>query len=157
MSKLKYKQASKSIAYKVKVLSQLIGRRAQAELQPYGLTPFHMLVLSCLAEEDHLPATKIADRLNEVGATMTGVLDRMEEKGLLTRSRDTHDRRVWRISLTTTGKKLYSSLPDIGGKIREELTSKIAKDELAIFESVLAKLIENAEQAALKCHPRHRS
>ncbi|QYO68874.1 ABC transporter permease DevC [Leptolyngbya sp. 7M] len=49
-------------------------------LEPYGLTPFHYLVLCCLWEEDGLSTSGIADKLKQLGATLTGVVDRSRER-----------------------------------------------------------------------------
>jgi DNA-binding MarR family transcriptional regulator len=69
------------------------------------MTAFHWLVLCCLWQEDGLPTSSIGDKLQQVGGTLTGVLDRMEERGLVRRERDTRDRRIWRIWLTDSGRE----------------------------------------------------
>ena len=69
----------RGVGYRIKVLSLLLGRVLQQSLQPYDLTPFHWLVLNCLWREDGLAVSVIGDKLQQVGGTMTGVLDRMEE------------------------------------------------------------------------------
>ncbi|WP_333210587.1 MarR family transcriptional regulator [Microcoleus sp. S36b_A4] len=50
-----------------------------------------------------MPTSSIGDKLQEVGGTLTGAIDRMEERGLFRRKRDTRDRRIWRIWLTDSG------------------------------------------------------
>ncbi len=93
-----------SLGYRIKLLSQLSTRKFQERLEPFGLTPFHWVVLCCLWEEDGLATSSIGEKLQQVGGTLTGVLDRMEDRGLIRRERDRNDRRVWRIWLTDAGK-----------------------------------------------------
>jgi DNA-binding MarR family transcriptional regulator len=71
-----------------------------------------------LWDEDGLPTSSIGEKLQQVGGTLTGVLDRMEERGLIRRERDIDDRRIWRIWLTEEGKRLETVLPPIGVEIR---------------------------------------
>ena len=72
--------APHSLGYRLKLLAQLGSRRLQEVLEPYGLTAFHWLVLCCLWQEDGLPTSSIGDKLQQVGGTLTGVPDRMEER-----------------------------------------------------------------------------
>jgi DNA-binding MarR family transcriptional regulator len=135
--------APQHLGYRIKLLSQLITRKFTDKLEPFGLTPFHWLVLCCLWQEDGLPTTSIGDKLQQVGGTLTGVLDRMEERGLVRRERDTQDRRVWRIWLTAAGKELETVLPPIAIELREELMQDISTSEREIFSKILNKAIVN--------------
>jgi DNA-binding MarR family transcriptional regulator len=132
------------IGYKVRLLSQLMARKIQTELVPYGLTPYHYFVLRCLWDEDGLPVSAIAGRMQELGGTMTGVIDRMEERGLLNRKRDRADKRVWRVYLTEKGRQLEGDLPSLVTKVRRQLIKGVPKAEYESFERCLDKLIDNA-------------
>ncbi|PZD73300.1 putative HTH-type transcriptional regulator YusO [Acaryochloris thomasi RCC1774] len=88
-----------NLGYKVKLVSQLMYRDFLERLEPHGLTPFHYLVLCCLWEEDGLSTSGIANKLKQLGATLTGVVDRMEDRNLVYRERDSSDRRIVRIWL----------------------------------------------------------
>ncbi|WP_392530615.1 MarR family winged helix-turn-helix transcriptional regulator [Nostoc sp. C117] len=132
-----------NLGYRIKLLSQLLGRRFTDRLEPFGLTPFHWLVLCCLWQEDGLPTSCIGDKLKQVGGTLTGVLDRMEERGLVRRERDTHDRRIWRIWLTDAGRELETVLPPIAAAVRDEAMSGIPFAEREVFSQILNKAIAN--------------
>lgn len=126
--------------YRIKLLSQLLTRKFQERLDPHGLTPFHWVVLCCLWEEDGQPTSGIGDKLQQVGGTMTGVLDRMEERGLIRRERDQSDRRVWRIWLTEEGRKLEQVLPPLAIELREQVLQGIAPGD----REYLSKLVDQA-------------
>lgn len=132
-----------SLGYRLRLLSQLSNRRLQEVLEPYGLTPFHWLVLCCLWEHDGLATTEIGEKLQQVGGTMTGVLDRMEERGLVRRERDREDRRIWRVWLTETGKQLHDVLPDVMQQAREETLRGISEEERRIVSEFVDKVIAN--------------
>src|SRR5262249_50372911 len=140
------RREKEAIGYRVRLLSQLLSRKLQFDLLPYGLTPFHWFVLRCLHAEDGLPVSAIAEELQEVGGTMTGVLDRMEERSLIKRVRDKNDRRVWRVYLTDKGQEMQEALPPVIAKIRKRLTKGVPARDLEIFNAVLDTLIDNANE-----------
>ena len=132
-----------NVGYRIKLLSQLLTRRFTEVLEPFGLTPFHWLVLCCLWQEDGLPTSSIGDKLKQVGGTLTGVLDRMEERGLVRRERDLHDRRIWRIWLTNAGRDLEPVLPPLAAELRDEAMQGISDADRELFSQLLNRAIAN--------------
>ncbi|MBD2315112.1 MarR family transcriptional regulator [Desertifilum sp. FACHB-1129] len=135
--------APQGVSYRIKLLSQLVTRHLQDKLDPFGLTPFHWLVLCCLWQEDGLPTSSIGDKLQQVGGTLTGVLDRMEERGLVFRQRDPRDRRVWRIWLTEAGRTLQHELPPIVWEIRELTFQGFSPEEREQASELIDRMIAN--------------
>ncbi|NEQ22268.1 MAG: MarR family transcriptional regulator [Microcoleus sp. SIO2G3] len=135
--------APHSLGYRIKLLSQILGRTFQERLEPFGLTTFHWVVLCCLWEEDGLATSTIGERLQQVGGTLTGVLDRMEERGLVRRERDTRDRRIWRIWLTEAGKQLETVLPPIAAEIREQAMVGFSVAEREMLSQLIDQAIAN--------------
>lgn len=82
----------------------------KAELAPYGVTPGQYAVLKCLWNENGQTARKLAERLSLDGSTITGILDRMEQKGLIEKMADPKDRRALQVMLTEAGRKLEEPL-----------------------------------------------
>lgn len=132
-----------NLGYKVKLVSQLMYRDFLERLEPYGLTPFHYLVLCCLWEEDGLSTSGIADKLKQLGATLTGVVDRMEDRNLVYRERDPDDRRIVRIWLTEEGKQLMHVLPAIGAQTIERATDNIPKAQQEAVLEILDQIVCN--------------
>jgi len=136
-------KAPASVGYRVKLLSQLLGRHFQEMLEPHGLTPFHWLVLCCLWEQDGLPTSHLGDRLCQVGGTLTGVIDRMEERGLVRRERDPEDRRILRIWLTQSGLELETVLPLLSAELRERALKGLSPAERQLFSEWIDRMIAN--------------
>lgn len=132
-----------NLGYKVKLVSQLMYRDFLARLEPYGLTPFHYLVLCCLWQEDGLSTSGIADQLKQLGATLTGVVDRMEDRNLVYRERDSDDRRIVRIWLTDEGKRLVHVLPAIGAETIAKATGGISKAQQEAVLEILDQIVVN--------------
>ncbi|MGQ4649926.1 MarR family transcriptional regulator [Lyngbya aestuarii] len=131
------------VGYRIKLLSQLLARKFQEQLDSFGLTPFHWVVLCCLWKEDGLPTCRIGERLQQVGGTLTGVLDRMEQRKLIRRERDARDRRIWRIWLTDDGKQLQEELPPIALELREHAFQGLSAAEREQFSELLDRAIAN--------------
>lgn len=136
-------RAPYGLGYRIKLLSQLLARQFQERLDPYGLTPFHWVVLCCLWEEDGLATSAIGEKLQQVGGTLTGVLDRMEERGLIRRERDCRDRRIWRIWLTDAGKELEEVLPPIAQEVRDRAMQNIPAEDRKKFSDLIDTAIAN--------------
>lgn len=73
--------------------------------------------------QDGMTQSEIAQQLSIQGATMTDILQRMEEAGLVTRRRDAHDNRLVRVYLT-----------DIGRERERFITAQFMKLQDAVFE-----------------------
>lgn len=136
-------KAPYGMGYRIKILSQLLGRHFQEKLDPYGLTPFHWLVLCCLWEKDGAATSELCDRLKQVGGTLTGVVDRMEERGLVRRERDTSDRRVWRIWLTDEGRELEDVLPPLAWDLSEMAMQGLSSEERQLLSKCINQMILN--------------
>lgn len=143
LNKWRHTLAPYNIGHKLKLASQLMYRDFLERLEPYGLTPFHYLVLCCLWEEDGLSTSGIAEKLGQLGATLTGVVDRMEDRKLVYRERDPEDRRTVRIWLTPNGEKLKEVLPQIGEQTVNKALNKISKAEQELVSKVLDRIAAN--------------
>jgi MarR family transcriptional regulator, organic hydroperoxide resistance regulator len=99
--------------------------------------------LCCLWEEDGLSASDIADKLNQLGATLTGVVNRMEERNLVYRKRDSSDRRIVRIWLTNEGKRLMKVLPAVSLETINKATEGISEIEQETILKLLDRIVHN--------------
>lgn len=92
-------------------LSWVSRRRLEQELDVYGLTVPQYMALHCI--QDHQSGcnmTELADSAFQVSATMTGIIDRLAERGLVTRNRDMRDRRAQRVTLTPAGRGMMQTV-----------------------------------------------
>ena len=78
----------------------------------YGLTGSQSGVLRCLIQEGSQSSAELSRQLHVTPSNITGIIDRLEKKGLVERIRKAGDRRVAIIQLTEAGKTLSKQLPD---------------------------------------------
>jgi DNA-binding MarR family transcriptional regulator len=86
--------------------SRAMTRAYAPLLEPLGLTYPQYLVLLVLWEADGVPVKHLAEQLMLDSATLTPLLKRLEQHGVVTRQRDADDERVVRIHLTDAGRAL---------------------------------------------------
>lgn len=75
-----------------------------------GVSMSHFHLMALLARHGELGMTRIADVLDVSLSTATGLIDRMEERGLVGRVRVPDDRRAVRVNLTDTGRAALADL-----------------------------------------------
>ena len=75
-----------------------------------GVSMSNLHVMSMLERHGAMTMSGIADALDVSMSSATGVVDRMEERGLVERIRDGDDRRVVHVGLTETGRSVLSDL-----------------------------------------------
>ncbi len=90
---------------------RLAGKMAEW-LKPHGLSPTQYNALRILrgAGADGLPCSEVGARMINRDPDITRLVDRLEKRGLVTRSRGVKDRRVVRASITPAGLQLLKGL-----------------------------------------------
>jgi DNA-binding MarR family transcriptional regulator len=86
--------------------SRALVRAYRPLLEPLDLTYPQYLVMIVLWEEDGVPVNRLGERLALDSGTLTPLLKRLEQHGLVERRRGEADERVVRIHLTARGKAL---------------------------------------------------
>jgi DNA-binding MarR family transcriptional regulator len=74
--------------------------------------------------------------------TLTGVLDRLERRGHLTRELDPADRRSFRLSLTEPGRAIAAQVRDAVIRIEHDALAGLSTDQLAGYHAVISALQE---------------
>lgn len=89
-----------------------LGRQVEDFLKGHGLSATQYNVLRILrgSEPDGLPCGAISERMITRDPDVTRLLDRLEKRGLITRCRETADRRVVRTRITEAGKALIAGI-----------------------------------------------
>ena len=108
-------------------------RRAQATFSQLGVTADQYVMLSVLAEKDNCTQKELARRSYSDANTITAMVNRLEEHGLVERRSCERDRRVWRISLTAKGLGLHEQLEDLAATFHPTLEKTLAphsRDEI---------------------------
>lgn len=107
------------------------------KLSAFEITPVQHLILEILQKGGTLSSSEITERAVMDGATLSGVLDRMVESGLITRGENRMDRRSNNISLTTKGEGLWEILSEQRKEINDEVTMSFSSEEQRLLKRML--------------------
>jgi DNA-binding MarR family transcriptional regulator len=92
-------------------IARAMDLHSRSLLQKFGLTAPQLSALREIERLQPVTAGILAARMHLGAATLTGVLDRLEERGLACRARDAGDRRNVVLRLTPAGAELFASAP----------------------------------------------
>ncbi|MCB0044673.1 MAG: MarR family transcriptional regulator [Caldilineaceae bacterium] len=113
------------------LMDQIEMHRAQATL------------LCHLFKQEGMTQSEIADQLSVRGATVTNMLQRMEEAGLVTRRRDVEDHRLVRVYLTDEGKNKERSIVQQFVNVEETIFEGLTQEDRASLRQMLRLMLDN--------------
>jgi DNA-binding MarR family transcriptional regulator len=113
-----------------------------AVIREYDLIPPHWIALQAL--EEPKPMGELAKALSCDNSNVTWITDRLEERGLVTRTQADYDRRVRLLVLTDEGRRLRAEISDRLAEPPPAITELSAADQRALRD-VLARAVDQLE------------
>src|SRR5438874_2533278 len=107
-------------------------RRFMSIAQEFELAPQQIMALKALGERGSIPMNELAGELHCDTSNVTGIVDRLEDRGLVKRRSAEHDRRVKLLELTERGAELST---EVGRRMRQppaQLAALPAADQRAL-------------------------
>jgi DNA-binding MarR family transcriptional regulator len=117
------------------------NKLVQNRLSPYGLTNTQYLVLEVLWNNNGIIAADIGKLLNVDKATLSGILDRMNEAGWLRKEADPNDMRVFHIFPSQKAMALEKTLRREREAANNDLLSGFTMDEKILLRRLLLDII----------------
>lgn len=105
-----------------------------------GISMTHFHVLTLLRHHDAMPMGHLAEILDASMSSATGIIDRMEERGLVERVRVPGDRRVVMVQPTRTGLDLVDEVELVKNDLLASALVRLAPDQLARMAAAAADL-----------------
>jgi len=119
-----------------------VGRRAfETSMSPGGLRPRHLIGLKLLNEQGPASQQGLADALCLDPSNVVGLLNELEERGLITRRRDPADRRRHIVELTPQGEDELSLAYAQSSLIEDDLLSTLSTEERDTLYHLLARAV----------------
>lgn len=143
------------ILIKIRKIVRSINLESKRIQKEYGVSIPQILCLNYLHESPNYQAGQgdIKKFMNLNSSTVSGIINRLESKGLVARLPKTGDKRVVTIALTSNGDKLLSKIPAL---LHEQLSEKLARLDESTLEGIqvsLQLLVELLEIDALEASP----
>ncbi|MFI3173748.1 MAG: MarR family transcriptional regulator [Bacillota bacterium] len=136
-------ELTQCINYLLTTAQHAVSQHLNAKLVKYDVTPSQYAVLSCLWQKQCATPKQIAEVLCLETSTISGVLDRMQKKGLIDRVTSTEDRREIRVTLTEKGNALEAPVSQIVDEVNEEVLRCFSPEEVLVLKENLRKIAES--------------
>jgi DNA-binding MarR family transcriptional regulator len=118
------------------------------------LTMPQLKALMCVTENNGATHGQIARSLGVTLSTITGIVDRLVDHGLVLRREDPEDRRITRVLPTPAGARLVNMLLRYRNEQLTALLSQLSADELATVETAFQYLLAARSRLGEQTQPR---
>jgi DNA-binding MarR family transcriptional regulator len=112
-----------------------------------GVTRAQWKVLFRLSRQPGLRQIELADILVVEPITLSRIIDRLSEAGLVERRTDPADRRAWRLEVTAKAQPLIAKLRTLAEELMDEAFAGLSNEELELMRAKLSKIRENIAAA----------
>jgi DNA-binding MarR family transcriptional regulator len=130
-----------------------VGRELEADrkLAPLGLSAAQFIIIASLAKaEGPMSASDLCKGISYDAGAMTRMLDRLESKGLIRRTRSAEDRRLMHLELTDEGRAAWPRMREISMSVANRYLRGFTKAEARQLEGFLGRMLENGQTQPLR-------
>lgn len=131
------------------VIHRCMRRFFESQMKKYDITPPQFEVLLTLWNEDGIVLSELGRRLSRDGPTITGIIDRMEKKKLVTRKRSMRDRRVIQVYLTPYAWEIKENLMRTQQEAGQDITNNFTEQDIRVLDEMLQRILSNIEEKIL--------
>ena len=121
----------------------MVQKKLMEQLKDTGLTLSQPKVLDYLKDHDGASQKEIAAGCLIEAGSLTSILNRMEEKGLIERKMLNGNRRTFHIFMTESGKKNQKLVEETFEKIEETALNNISEEEQKVFMEIFHRIYRN--------------
>jgi len=135
-------------------VANLLDRRGGARARTAGITSAQWRSLGLLVQvgDRGLTPTDLCRQLCVSKQNMTGMIVRLEQKGLVVRRQEPHDRRSFRVVATPRGAEVVARLEPEGRQFFSEQVSDLSDGELASVAESLGRILERLRADENRAH-----
>ena len=143
------------ILIQIRKIVRSINLESKKIQKEYGVSIPQVLCLNYLHDAPNFQSTQgeVKRFLNLNSSTVSGIIQRLEKKGLVARLPKSGDKRMVNIALTSSGDELISSMPSL---LHEQLSEKLEtlkESELAHIEESLHTLVRLLDIQSVEASP----
>jgi DNA-binding MarR family transcriptional regulator len=126
-------------------VGRMVGQHAPSVWIDSGLTITQLRSLFVIANRGSTNFRKLADALRVTPSNVTGIIDRLEEQGLVSRTQNPEDRREMTLQVTDKGEALVFSLRETEIEQMTRILSLLSSEELMFLAKGLTAFVEAAK------------
>ncbi|WP_144143861.1 MarR family winged helix-turn-helix transcriptional regulator [Paraburkholderia sp. BCC1884] len=142
-----------SLGYYLSKARNVLVERTDRAVRPLGLTAQQIGVILMLFSGRASTPFELSRAMSYDSGSMTRLLDRLEKKGFVVRTRSDADRRMVKLELTPQGQIAAKQLPELGAAVLNEQLRGFSSMDLATLIDLLGRFIANGidEGASAGC------
>lgn len=126
----------------IRRIFKVVSEHSQNAERETGLTGPQLWAMKVIKEASPIKVSLLASRMYLQPATVVGILDRLENKGLVQRTRSKMDRRVVEIELTSSGKNLIENTSEVAQTLLVKGLESASREELKIVARGVGLVVE---------------
>jgi DNA-binding MarR family transcriptional regulator len=134
-----------SVGPRVRLLRNALSARSIAVSAPHGLPTGSLTVLALIAANPGSSQTALAGRAGLNKSALVGIVDRLEQRGLVERDRAASDRRRYRVSVTEEGERTVRTLFLLVDREERPIRDALGKRDTIALLALLDRAIEALE------------
>lgn len=137
-------------------LARRLHTEMESEFDRFGLRPRHLLALTVLRELGQSSQANLSEALRLDRTNLVGLLNELEDAGLIERRRSPEDRRRHTVALTPTGSSRLEEMEKALAGVEEKILAPLDFDQRVTLHALLQQATANApgmcaEVPALDC------
>ena len=144
---------SDSVMISLRKIIQAIETKSKQLVKRVGLTGPQLVILQEITRMGEVTAGEIAQAVSLSQATVTGILERMEKRGLLARRRSETDKRRIMVRITRNGQQVLDDAPPLMQEAFVERFSDLQEWEQTMILSALQRLVSIMDAKAIQAAP----
>ncbi|MGI6498644.1 MAG: MarR family winged helix-turn-helix transcriptional regulator [Oscillospiraceae bacterium] len=141
------------INYLLTTAQHAVFQQMTERLSEHDITPGQYAILNCLWTHQSVNPKEIAKILCLETSTISGVMDRMQKKGIIDRLVSTEDRRCVQVMLTEKGRNLEEPVLHVVEEVNKEVMSGFTPEEQALLKDCLRRIAGHEEAGILGLAP----
>lgn len=125
--------------------SQVLRTAIDASVDQVGMHRGQAMLLCQVAKQDGMTQSELAQALSVQGATITNLLKRMEDTGMVVRRRDDEDNRLVRVYITDDGRQREVAITEQFEQLIQQMFAGLCDEEYTAFRRTIGQLMSNLE------------
>lgn len=145
--------ASDSVMIAIRKIIQAIDLNSKKLVKQVGLTGPQLVILHTISSCGEMTAGEIAGAVSLSQSTVTGILDRLQKRELISRRRSDGDKRRIMVRITDNGERIMKEAPPVMQETFVERFSNLQEWEQSMILSALQHLVSLMDAKAIEAAP----
>lgn len=133
-----------SVGYLIKRVRMVFSSAVDREMADYDISYDQWGILLMVARGRCETAAELSREMASDTGSMTRMIDRLEAKGLVKRTRSADDRRIIHLALTDAGQALADKLPEVLVRVLNRHLVGFTEQDVGQLKDYLRRILENA-------------